>query len=66
MIHFKISKSTVRLALLFVFALGIELGFLLDFQAAEHRFQLNRQSLDDTASCLVLYADCEEMGQWKP
>lgn len=61
--HLKLSKSTVHLALLFVFALGTELGFLLDFQAAEHRFQSNRQSLEDTATCFILYADCKETAE---
>jgi len=54
----KVQKSTVRLSFLFIFSLGIVLGFLLDFREAENQFQRDRQSLEDTAKCLVPYVDC--------
>lgn len=46
----KIAYSTITLWLLFLFALGVETGFLLDFAEAENRFQRIRQSLEETAT----------------
>ena len=46
----KVSKPIVLLTLLFIFVLGMELGFLLDFRKAENRFQHIRQSLEETAT----------------
>jgi len=45
----KVAKPVVILTLLFIFALGMEFGFLLHFQEAVHRSQLIRQSLEETA-----------------
>ena len=49
----KIAKPVVIIALMFIFALGIELGFLLDFIESDRKVQQHRRSLEETANELI-------------
>ena len=49
----RIEKAFVWLSVLFVFALGMLLGILLDFLESANNFEAARRSLEDTASRLI-------------
>ena len=49
----KMSKAVVILGVLFLFALGVQAGFLLEFMESERRFENNRHSLEETANDLI-------------
>lgn len=49
----KVAKPVVILSLLFLFALGIQAGFLVEFVESEKRFDRNRHSLEETANDLI-------------
>jgi len=49
----KLSKAVVILAIAFLFALGVQMGFLVEFAESAARFERNRRSLEETANDLI-------------